>query len=195
MKNPDSTISPPTPPVNFCEKDKARFWAKVNKDGPTMPRMETPCWVWTANKAGGYGHIKVGRKMMKAHRISWTLSNGPIPHDGSAHGICVCHRCDNPACVNPSHLFLGTNADNVRDRDSKGRHNPPRGDKNGSRLHPERIPRGESQGSSKLTTDKIIAIRAIYAAGGISHRQLGIQFGVCVSAIGHIITRKNWKHI
>lgn len=86
-----------------------RFWVKVRKsDG---------CWEWTAaSKQGGYGKIAVGRRLMLAHRVSWELANGPIPD-----GLLVCHTCDNPPCVRPDHLFLGTQTDNMRDAVRKNR--------------------------------------------------------------------------
>ena len=86
-----------------------RFFQKVNKTGF--------CWEWLAGKdKDGYGKIKIRGKTLQAHRVSWGIHNGPIPE-----GIGVLHRCDNPSCVNPLHLFLGTTLDNMRDRDAKGR--------------------------------------------------------------------------
>lgn len=99
-----------------------RFWKKVDQNGPTHPVLGTPCWVWTASRfVRGYGALKVddGPKGY-AHRISWELHFGPIPD-----GLWVLHRCDNPPCVNPAHLFLGTHLDNMADMDAKGRRNHP----------------------------------------------------------------------
>lgn len=188
--------------ITLTEKNKARFWAKVNKDGP-LPDQSNPhynglgqCWIWTASlDSHGYGHAQAGGTIRLAHRVAWVLANGQIPHGNSYHGTCVCHRCDNSACVNPSHLFLGTHTDNVRDRESKDRGARFFGDQNASRKFPEKRPRGERHKCAKLTAEQVIEIRAIYAKGGLSKVDIAAQFGVHNTTICKIISREKWKHL
>ena len=97
-----------------------RFWEKVDKNGPTAPGMDSPCWLWVAARLpDGYGNFSGGYKKFGtkiASRASWIMANGPVPG-----GLLVCHRCDQPLCVNHAHLFLGTALDNRRDAVAKGR--------------------------------------------------------------------------
>lgn len=132
-----------------------RFWTKVNKtDG---------CWLWTgALDTSKYGILLIHGTPRTAHRVAWELINGPIPD-----GMCVCHHCDVRHCVNPAHLWLGTNADNVADKLRKGR------------------------GASTLTPDDVRAIRSSTA----SDRELGLLFGIQTQNITLIRTRKAWKHV
>lgn len=121
----------------------ADFWARIDKNGPVPAHCPElgPCWVWTkGHLRAGYGALKFQRQRWMAHRLAFTLSTGPIPD-----GLKVCHKCDNPICCNPGHLFLGTNADNHKDMRAKGR--APTGDRNGSRTHPERYPKGDKHPS------------------------------------------------
>jgi hypothetical protein len=143
-----------------------RFWSKVEKsDG---------CWNWTAGTyVNGYGIFKLDRRNWRAHRLSYKLKCGPIPD-----GMQVLHKCDNRLCVNPDHLFLGTNADNMADKVAKGRE--------AHYGHP-----GERQGQSKLTNDQVLAIRA--SSG--PHRDVAAEFGMSRSQVRDIRTRRAWKHI
>ena len=112
---------------------------------------------------------------MKAHRFSWELYNAKeIPK-----GMCVLHRCDNPPCCNPDHLFIGTMKDNTQDMMRKERHHAP----------------GAKNPSKKLNISDVIEIRYLYSTGGYSSRTLGNLFQVTKDTILHIVNRKTWKHI
>jgi hypothetical protein len=159
-----------------------RFWAKVDR-GP----HPGGCWLWTADKTAGYGRFWFNGRLARANRVAWELTHGPIPD-----GQWVLHRCDTPACVNPDHLFLGTHNDNVADMVAKGRH--PRGDKNGSHLHPEGRARGEAHGWSKLTAQAVQEIRA-RIRGGASQRAVGAAFGICHQHVSKIVSGELWAHV
>lgn len=168
-----------------------RFWSNVNKTGKTMPHMESSCWDWSAAKnIYGYGRCGGGYRTVLAHRFLWTIELGDIPQ-----GLFVCHKCDNPACVNPNHLFLGTALDNTRDKENKGRGNHATGDKCGSRTKPEKRPRGESNTNSKLTVFDILAIRDMFATGLFTKAKLASEFNVSTTLIRNIVKRRIWKHI
>lgn len=154
--------------------DPARFWEKVDQSGGP-----DACWIWTAAMyPQGYGMYSQNNRTMGAHIYSWELANGPV-----TDGLYVCHNCpdgDNPACVNPSHLFLGTAGDNVRDCHAKGR---------------AVTPKGAEHCRAKLTEDQVREIRQRYAAGNVSTRQLGKVYGIEQSAISAIVRRERWKHV
>jgi hypothetical protein len=136
------------------------------------------CWIWKGCAVGsyGYGSLRVNGKPMYAHRYSWALHRGPIPE-----GMCVCHKCDVAKCVNPGHLFLGSHADNMADRNAKGRavgglKNPMRGTD-----HPR----------NKLTEQQVLAIRADTG----SQRDVASRHDVSRRTIRNIQNRTIWKHI
>lgn len=157
--------------TNYTPDDVARFWSKVDQSGGPGA-----CWLWTTGCfSGGYGAFTVRRKVKKSHRVSWELTNGPI-----ADGMFICHHCDNPRCVNPSHLFLGTPADNMHDRDKKGR--------------ACRTP-GSERWSSKLTEADILDIRARYVPRKVTLAFLAEEYGVTFQDIWHIVHRKTWTHV
>ena len=155
----------------------SRFWGKVDKS--THPKS---CWVWTGCTRGGYGRFRVSGRHESAHRFSFEIHNGPIPE-----GQLVCHRCDNPPCCNPAHLFLGTYKDNNVDRENKGRGNRPVGDLHPSHLRPETRPRGEAHSSAKLTDAQVVEIRQLGAEGVLLHREIAARFGVSRANISYII--------
>jgi len=148
-----------------------RFWSKVE--------ITESCWNWIAGKnSDGYGSFWTGKVDIRAHRFSWMLINGDIPKHASHHGLCVLHRCDNPACVNPDHLFIGEIALNNADRASKGRNN-----------HAS----GTNHQSAKLDDIKVRVIRRY--ADVISQSELGRIFGVTKQSIRSVVRRETWKHV
>jgi len=152
-----------------------RFIPKVNKTDT--------CWLWTGHiSKEGYGKFSLRKNNVRvetlAHRISWIIHNGPIPD-----GMCVLHDCpggDNPACCNPDHLWRGTDLDNHKDREEKGRGNQPKGEKNGQ---------------SKLTESQVIELRRRYRKNCATFKQLGIEFGISATTAESIVKGKIWKHL
>jgi len=152
------------------EKQLRNFWKKVDKSGD--------CWEWVGCKIKhGYGRFNVNAKLKLAHRVSWELKNGPI-----TNGLFTLHKCDNPPCVNPDHLFLGTQKDNMHDAMKKGRH-----------TYPDL--RGEECYASKLKEIDVLQIREIYSSGFYSMYKIGDIYKTCHSTICHITNRKTWKHL
>lgn len=130
-------------------------------------KEENDCWIWCSatRMKFGYGAIKVKGKTLSAHRYSYTLHHGDIPA-----GMFVCHKCDNPKCINPDHLFLGTNSDNMKDAYSKGRITLPTN--GGFKL-------GNKPVNRKLTEEQVIQIKEILKTRGkTTLREIAEQFGV-----------------
>lgn len=149
--------------------DARRFWAKVH-----IPDLFS-CWEWQAARTPcGYGVFQMRGTLVYAHRFSYTLSFGRIPY-----GLDVCHHCDNPKCVNPSHLFVGTAHDNLVDCVSK------------QRTHPRR---GEESGRSRVTTSQVIAIREMRSSGR-TWREIANSFGIGESTARAIVSRISWNHV
>lgn len=162
----------------MIKRDIARFWSKVDKSaGPDG------CWLWTAAiLATGYGGFKYRGKMVKAHRVAYELTLGPL---GS---LLACHHCDNPPCVNPAHLFAGTHADNAADRNRKGRQST------GNRVTYERRPRGARHPDAILTEAQVAQIR-VELVQGASYAALAERYGVVKGNIAHIAKNVTWKHV
>lgn len=157
--------------VKYTPSDLKRFWSKVDTSGGMFA-----CWLWTDFLYDlGYGCLRISGKNIKAHRISWELAYNEIPD-----GMLVCHKCDNPSCVNPTHLFLGTIQNNLQDMRDKGR-----------AVHTS----GERNRHAILTDDKVRAIRNRYAEGDITQAQLAADYGVAKQQVSRIIRRVMWRHV
>lgn len=141
-----------------------------------MKITESGCWEWQGYREPyGYGQVRINKKLHKTHRLAFELVYGYSPE-------VVCHRCDNPPCCNPLHLFGGTHADNVADKIAKGR-------ARWSTL------RGEACNFAKLTAKQVKQIRTRYAAGAATQTQLAHEYGVTQSAIWLIVHNKKWKEV
>lgn len=134
---------------------------------------DSGCWEWTGGKVKGYGRLGFEGSELRAHRLSWAIHKGRVPT-----GVSVLHVCDNPPCVNPEHLFLGTQTDNVADREAKGR---------------GRWARGQGASGTKLSDDEVKEIRKLH--GSTTQRAVGARFKVHHSTIGQIWRRTTWKHL
>ncbi len=151
--------------------NEQRFWSKVDK-------TPSGCWVWLSTKnSQGYGRFSIRvapwkQRWYSAHRLVWEWTHGEEPK------LCVLHRCDNPSCVNPGHLFLGTHADNARDRDRKGR---------------RRSPKGALNGRAKLTEAEVLEIRRRYVPGeGVT---LAVRYGLSATQVQRIAQGTAWGHL
>ncbi len=154
-----------------------RFWAKTH-----IPENINECWIWRGSRnEKGYGQIRIAGRAFKAHRIAYELCMGRR----AGQDLFVCHKCDNPPCVNPAHLFLGTASDNARDSADKGRQK--------NQKHPEMRPLGERHPMAKLDWATVRQVRALYADGGHSQPALSRRFGVSQSHIQRIVTGQNWR--
>jgi hypothetical protein len=149
-----------------------RFWAKVDRSGGY-----DACWLWTGDQhEHGYGRMWVpkpdgSRGFVYAHRFSWEAAHGAVPE-----GLSVLHRCDNPPCCNPAHLFVGTQAANNADRDDK-----------------DRVRHGDTHRNARLTAKAVREIRAIYGTGAVGMRRLAALYEVSAQTISDVVHGKTWR--
>lgn len=145
------------------------FWNNINKKSPTE------CWEWQKGKnKDGYGQFKFMGRNQSTHRVAFFIEYGEFDKK-----LCVCHKCDNPTCCNPNHLFLATSAENTQDKVLKGRH---------------KVPCGEKNGQSKLFDKDIIKIRNLYSRN-MPQSIIAKLFNLHQSNVHHIVHRKTWGHV
>lgn len=157
-----------------------RFWKFVDKSGD--------CWIWTGTKSCGYGMFWDGESHVRATRFVYRITKGPLEP-----GKVIMHSCDNPACVNPSHLTQGTYQENLLDASRKGRLNPPTGDRHWSRRKPAIVARGESHSMAKLSTSQVIEILSSYTGKRGERTALAKKYGVTPVHIGVILRGESRK--
>jgi hypothetical protein len=149
--------------------DADQFWEKVEKRGPD------DCWPWQGTIVRGYGVTRYQGRIVRAHRLAYELTKGPIPA-----GMHVCHSCDRPGCVNPNHLWLGTASENAQDRENKGR---------GFKAL------GSANNQTFLTDHEVRTIRRMYASGKYSKGKLARIFTVSRKTVQNVLAGKIWKHV
>jgi hypothetical protein len=164
-------------PEEITPNDIERFWNKVDR------RSDDECWEWQAGHNGRYGLFTIRHRKYYAHRIAYRITHGVVSD------LVVCHHCDNPRCVNPAHLFAGTQSDNLRDAIKKGRMHPPKS--------PQTQPtmRGENHPEAKLSNADVRQIRKLLKAGKLTQQEIGNQFGVSASNISLIKLGKKWQYL
>jgi hypothetical protein len=164
-KHHEDTAQSVAPSIVLTEKEASCYWGKIRKD--------ESCWIWTGCRdTSGYGLTTFRGRCQGVHRLSWRIHRGEIPKE-----MCVCHGCDEPLCVNPAHLWLGTRKQNTQDRDRKQRNNQPR---------------GSSNGNSKLVAGQVDSIRKM-AKAGLTKRQISDIIGTSFANVSHILHGKTWK--
>jgi len=167
MHEANSTLPRPGKEIKFSDKDIERFNSKLNK-------LDNGCWEWSAGlDKDGYGKFWLDRREIRSHRAAWLFHTGSI----AGPDVFVCHKCDNPKCCNPDHLFAGTSRDNINDMVAKGR-----------------ALSGERNNSSSLTGEQVDEIRRLYATGKHASRKLAKQFNSAKSTILRIIHGHTWKY-
>lgn len=163
--------------VRQMKKQLKRFWSKVTKETKlSSPHVKTPCWTWsgTRHKENGYGGFYADGRLNRAHRWIFQKRFGSLPQE-----ILVCHKCDNPPCVRPSHLFMGNKSTNILDSIAKNRF---------------QVKKGEAHGSSKLTLEQVLIIKSSKPRIGLCP-SLAARFGFPDATIRNVLYGRTWKHV
>lgn len=163
--------------VVLLESGKRERVTKETFMNDVYPEPNTGCWIWGKSLTEkGYGNVQKkvkGHVLRGSHRVSFYIHNGPFNYS-----LLVCHKCDNPICVNPDHLFLGTTQENTFDMKSKGR-----------------ASHGESRPTAKLNETQVINIRTKYATGNYTTRELAKEYDIDHGNVAGIIRRATWRHV
>lgn len=171
-------------PESLLEYNKERFWSKVDKK-----EEGNLCWVWRGSKSKeGYGVFYLDKKIWVATRALYVLNYGIDPGD-----LYVCHKCDNPSCCNPGHLFLGTNSENLIDMRSKDRQ--AKGETHGTKTKVGKYKNGSCSGRAKLCPEQVIEIRRLHKEEHISYRGLSEMYSMNKSSLHQLIKKITWAHI
>lgn len=164
----------------LSSKTIEKFWKRVNKT--------EGCWLWNSSlDAYGYGAFRVDGLRIRAHRASWEIAHGKKPR------LWVLHKCDNPQCVRPSHLFQGTRQDNIMDAKEKGRIQS--GTQHWTQRMTEKLAIGSRHGQSKLAVGDVNRIRQLHFVKGLSQRNLASMFSVKRGTIWALLAGKTWRHV
>jgi hypothetical protein len=169
----------------YPESTIERFWSKVNVGPPDQ------CWEWQAGLSlpNGYGVFWLNQSNHGAHRVSWTLENGEIPE-----GLLVLHKCDNKKCVNPRHLYLGTNLQNAQDTAQRNSGYKERIRQRVIKTNKERPAAVARRGNSKLSDQDVLRIRELVASG-MMQKDVADMYGISRAAVCRIVRNKSWQEL
>lgn len=179
-------------PVSTEDREwlSSKFWYRVDKEGGFIHPVHGRCWEWIGGRSRGRGMLGWHGTMIMASRVSWILHHGYNPD------CCVLHKCDNPSCVNPDHLFLGSQADNMKDKISKGRSSNVKGvvPQYYDSQYISPFHKGEKHYSAKLTGDQVIDLIARSGAGE-PQKSLAKKFGISQPHVSNILSGRKRKHL